>query len=84
MNPNARIHTHWQVTQSSRKIQNLPKSTAAPMLGRRKSTGIQHCIKAIEGEVVKSKSVFLINFGSGGWVIALKFANALSTRPLRV
>jgi hypothetical protein len=77
MNPNARIHTHWQVTQSSHKSQNLPESMAAPTLGRRKSTGIQHCIKAIEGEVVKSKSVFLINFDSGGQVIALKSATAL-------
>jgi hypothetical protein len=77
MNPNACIRTHWQVTQSSRKSQNLPKSMAAPTLGRRKNTGIQHCIKAIEGEVVKSKSVFLINFGSGGQVIALKSATAL-------
>jgi hypothetical protein len=58
MNPNARIHADWQVTQSSRKSQNLPKSVAAPTLGHRKSTGIQHCIKATEGEVVKSKSVF--------------------------
>jgi hypothetical protein len=77
MNPNARSHTHWQVTQSSGKSQNLPKSTAAPTIGRRKSTGIQHCTKAIKGEVVKSKSVFSINFGSGGQIIALKSVTAL-------
>jgi hypothetical protein len=37
----------------------------------------QHCIKAIAGEVVKSRSVHLINFSGGGQVIALKSATAL-------
>lgn len=37
----------------------------------------QHCIKAIAGVVVKSKSVHLIKFGGGGQVIALKSATAL-------
>lgn len=37
----------------------------------------QHCIRAIAGEVVKSSSVHLINFGGGGQVIALKSATAL-------
>ncbi len=37
----------------------------------------QHCIRAIAGEVVKSRSVHIINFGSGGQVIALKSATAL-------
>jgi len=75
--PTLRTHTHWQVAQSSHTSQNLPKSMAAPTHGRRKSTGIQHCIKAIAGEVVKSKSVHLINFCGGGQVIALKSATAL-------
>jgi len=44
---------------------------------KRKSTIAQHCIRAIAGEVVKSRSVHLINFGSGGQVIALKSATAL-------
>ncbi len=77
MNPTLRIHTHWQVAQSSRTSQNLPKSMAAPTHGRKESTGIQHCIKAIAGEVVNSRSVHLINFCGGGQVIALKSATAL-------
>src|SRR5690606_39990301 len=36
-----------------------------------------HCIKAIAGEVVKSRSVHLINFCGGGQVIELKSATAL-------
>ncbi|MGW8124186.1 hypothetical protein ACV07N_16120, partial [Roseivirga echinicomitans] len=36
-----------------------------------------HCIKAIAGEVVKSRYVHLKNFCSGGQVIALKSATAL-------
>jgi hypothetical protein len=36
-----------------------------------------HCIKAIAGEVVKSRTVRLINFCGGGQVIALKSATAL-------
>ncbi|MBK7184105.1 MAG: hypothetical protein IPH89_14980 [Bacteroidetes bacterium] len=57
--------------------QNLPKSMAAQTHGRKESTGIQHCIKAIAGEMVKSRSVHLINFCGGGQVIALKSATAL-------
>jgi hypothetical protein len=37
----------------------------------------QHCIKAIAGEVVNSRSVHTINFCGGGQVIALKSATAL-------
>lgn len=75
--PTLRIHTLWQVAQSSRTSQNLPKSMVAPTHGRKESTGIQHCIRAIAGEVVKSKSVYLISFGGGGQVIVLKSATAL-------
>ena len=35
------------------------------------------CIRAIAGEVVKLRSVHLINFCGGGQVIGLKFATAL-------
>lgn len=70
-------HTHWQVAQSSRTSQNLPKSMAAPTHRQKESTGIQHCIKAIACEVVKTRSVHLRNFGGGGQVIALKSATAL-------
>ncbi len=75
--PNTDNHTHWQVAQSLPASQNLPKSMAAPTHGRKKSTGIQHCIRAMAGKVVKSRSVDLINFGGGGQVIALKSATAL-------
>lgn len=77
MNQQPDIHTHWQVAQSLLASQNLPKSMSAPTHGRRKSTGIQHCIRAIAGKVIKSRSVHLINFGGGGQVIALKSATAL-------
>lgn len=50
-----KVHTHWQVTKSLPARQNLPKSMAAPTQDERKSTGIQHCIRAIAGEVVKSR-----------------------------
>jgi len=72
-----RIHTHWQVAQSRPISQNLPKSMAAQPHGRKESTGIQHCIKAIAGEVVNSKFVYLINLCGGGQIIALKSATAL-------
>ena len=62
---------------SQRSIQSLSKSVSAPTQGRKESTGIQHCIKAIAGEVVNSRSVHLKNFCSGGQVIALKSATAL-------
>jgi hypothetical protein len=75
--PTLRIHTHWQVAQRLPASQNLPKSMAAQPHGRKESTGIQHCIKAIAGEVVKSRSVHLINFCGGGQEIALKSATAL-------
>ena len=75
--PTLCIHTHWQVAQSLLANQNLPKSMAAQPHGRKESTGIQHCIKAIAGEVVKSSSVHLINFCGGVQVIPLKSATAL-------
>ncbi len=44
---------------------------------KRKKASLQHCIKAIAGEVVNQKSVHLINLGSNGKVIASKSATAL-------
>lgn len=75
--PTLRIHTHWQVAQSPPASQNLPKSMAAQPHERKESTGIQHCIRAIAGEVVNRRSVHLINIGGSGQVIALKSATAL-------
>jgi len=76
--PPLRNHTHWQVAQSSRTSQNLPKSMAAQSHGRKKEARLPNSVYvAIAGEVVKSRSVHLINFGGGGQVIALKSATAL-------
>jgi len=55
----------------------LVKEYGCPNADRKESTGIQHCIKAIAGEVVKSRSVHVINFGGGGQEIASKSATAL-------
>ncbi len=75
--PTLQSHTHCQAAQSSRTSQSLSKSVSFPTHGRKESTGIQHCIRAIAGEVVNSRSVHLINFCGGGQVIALKSATAL-------
>ncbi len=78
MNPTLNSHTHCQAAQSQRTIQSLSKSVSEPTHRQeRKSTIAQHCIRAIAGEVVKSRSVQLINFCVGGQVIALKSATAL-------
>jgi hypothetical protein len=78
MNPTLNSHTHCQAAQTSSAIQSLSISVSEPTHGRkRKSTIAQHCIRAIAGEVVKSKSVLLINYGGGGQVIVSKSATAL-------
>lgn len=59
--PNGCIYTHCQFAQKvNHSCQNLTMSMVAPTQERKESTGIQHCIKAIAGEVVKSSSVHLI------------------------
>lgn len=71
-------HTHCQAAQSRHASLSLPKSVSEPTRRqKRKSTIAQHCIRAIAGEVVNSRSAYLINFGGGGQVIALKSATAL-------
>jgi hypothetical protein len=67
------IHTSQRTNQKLQKSMSLPTLTD----DRKRSTTAQHCIKAIAGEVVNSRSVHLINFGSGGQIIALKSATAL-------
>jgi hypothetical protein len=74
--PIASIHIAKSL-KANNTNQNLSKSMAALTRGQRKSTGIQHCIRAIAGAVVKSRPVHLINFCGGGQVIALKTATAL-------
>jgi len=71
-------HTNCQVAQkANRTSQNLAISMATQSHRRKESTGIRHCTKAIAGEVVKSRSVHLLNFCGGGKVIALKSATDL-------
>lgn len=78
MTPTLNSHKHFQAAQCQRTSQSLTKSVSEPTHGqKRKSTIAQHCIKAIAGEVVKSRFVYLINFCSGGQVIAFKSATAL-------
>jgi len=70
-------HTHCQAAQSHHASPSLPKSVSEPTRRqKRKSTIAQHCIKAIAGEVVKSRSVHLRNFCGSGQVFALKSATA--------
>lgn len=78
MNPTLISHTLCQAAQSPSAIQSLSISVSEPTHGQKKrSTTAQHCIRAIAGEVVKSSSVHLINFGCGGQVIGWKSATAL-------
>jgi hypothetical protein len=70
-------HTHCQAAHANRTCRSLSKSLPFPTQGRKESTGIQHCIKAIAGGVIKSRSVHLMNFRGRGQVIALKSATAL-------
>ncbi len=62
MKPAARIHTHWQVAQTSRTCQNLPKSMAAPTLTEKKMKKHGHTTLAIRnaGESADMK-VFTLN-----------------------
>lgn len=47
MNPTLRIHTHCQVAQARRTIQNLSKSMAAPTLKETKKNKHGHTTMAI-------------------------------------
>lgn len=57
--PTLRIHTHWQVAQSNRTSQNLPKSMAAPTLTEKKKHG--HTTLCISNSgfsaILKSKTI---------------------------
>lgn len=64
--PTHNIHTHWQVAQSSRTSQNLPKSMAAPTDGRKKARLPNSVYVAIAGEVVNRRSVLIRNFVLNG------------------
>lgn len=70
-------HTHCQVTRADTQAKTWQRVCLPNRTDEKETTKAQHCIKAIAGEVVKSRSVHLINFCGGGQVIALKSATAL-------
>ena len=61
MKPTLRIHTHWQVAQSNRASQYLPKSMAAPTLPEKKMKKHGHTTLAIRnaGESAAMKVITL-------------------------
>lgn len=76
--PQLNSHTHCQAAQSQHTSQSLSKSVSVPTHEQKeKSTIAQHCIRAIAGEVIKSRSVHLINFCGDGQVTVLKSATTL-------
>ena len=76
-NPTLHSHTHCQAAQAHAQTKAWQRVCLSQRSDEKESTGIQHYIKAIAGEVVKSRSVHLINFCGGGKVIALISATAL-------
>ena len=74
---NAHSHTHCQAAQANAKTQAWQRVCLSQRTTKKETTKAQHCIKAIAGVVVNSRSVHLINFCGGGQVIALKSATAL-------
>ena len=70
-------HTHYQAAPANAQTKTWQRVCLPNRTDEKETTKAQHCIKAIAGEVVKSRSVHLINFCGGGQVIALKSATAL-------
>jgi len=56
-----RIHTHWQIAQSSRTSQNLPKSMAAPTLTEKRMKKHGHTTLCISNSgfsaILKHKTI---------------------------
>ena len=77
MNNPRSSHTHCQATPANTKTKAWQRVCLPNRTDEKETTKAQHCIRAIAGVVVKSRSVHLINFGGGGQVIALKPATAL-------
>jgi len=79
-------HTHCQVARADTQAKTWQRvCLPQPATDGKETTKAQHCIKAIAGEVVNSRSVHLIKYSGGGQVIALKSATALildRCRPL--
>jgi hypothetical protein len=74
---NANSHTHCQAAQAHAKTQAWQRVCLSNRTDVKETTKAQHCIKAIAGVVVNSRSVHLIKFSGGGQVINLKPATAL-------
>jgi hypothetical protein len=67
--PALHSHTHCQAAQANAQTQAWQRVCLSHRTDDRKeSTIAQHCIKAIAGEVLNSRSVHLINFCGGGQV----------------
>ena len=75
--PPLNSHTHCQVALAQAQPKTWQRVCLPYRTDGKESTGTQHCIRAIAGEVVESRSVHLINFCGVGQVIALKSATAL-------
>ena len=75
--PTLNSHIHCQVAPADTQTKTWQRVCLSYRTDGKETTKAQHCIRAIAGEVVKSSSVYLINFGGGGQVIALKSATAL-------
>lgn len=76
--PTIHSHTHCQVAQADTQAKTWQRVCLSNRTDeKRKSTIAQHCIKAIAGDVVKSRSVHIINFCGSGKVRASKSATAL-------
>jgi hypothetical protein len=74
------LNANTQTGDTNEKQKNLNLNIATDLnlrIKRMKKASLQHCIRAIAGEVVKSKPQHLINFCGGGKVFALKSATAL-------
>ena len=70
-------HTHCQAAQANAKTQAWQRVCRSQLADEKETTKAQHCIKAIAGEVVNSRSVHYINCSGGGHIFALKSATAL-------
>lgn len=75
--PTHNSHTHCQVTTADTQTKTWQRVCLSYRTDEKETTKAQHCIRAIAGEVVKSRSLHLINFCGGGQVIASKSATAL-------
>ncbi|MGC9331243.1 MAG: hypothetical protein ACP5DZ_05115, partial [Bacteroidales bacterium] len=77
MNNPRSSHTHCQATPANTKTKAWQRVCLSNRTDEKETTKAQHCIKAIAGEVAKSRSLHLINLCGGRQVIALKSATAL-------